>query len=196
MEVIAHRRNRVEDLRDTPTSHGVEIDIRTFGGRLVLNHEPFEDGTAFEEWLRFYNHGTLILNVKEDGLEDRVLALLAEHGIDQFFFLDQPMPTLIKWGRQGERRSAVRVSEFEPVDGALAVAPYVDWVWIDCFTRFPLDRQALEDLKAAGLSLCIVSPELQGRSDDMLVREFIVEFRRRGVIPDAVCTKRADLWAP
>lgn len=195
MEIIAHRRNTISELRATPVDHGVEIDIRTFGGRLILNHEPLEDGEDLEEWLSSYQHGTLILNVKEDGLEDRLLALLAAQDIRQFFFLDQPFPTLVRMGRMGERRCAVRVSEFEVVGSALASAPLIDWAWIDCFTRFPLERAHLEELRTAGLSICIVSPELQGRSSDTEVQGFIDEFQRRGLNGDAVCTKRADLWA-
>ena len=195
MEIIAHRRNAIQELVETPLSYGVEVDIRTFRGRLVLNHEPFEDGVALDEWLRYYEHGTMILNVKEDGLEEMVLDLLAKHDIRRFFFLDQPFPTLIKLGRRGERRCAVRVSEFEVPGSALAASPYVDWVWIDCFTRFPLNRAGLEELREAGLSLCIVSPELQGRTRDADIRDFIAEFARLGVVPEAVCTKRGDLWS-
>lgn len=195
MEIIAHRRNTVDELVATPTNHGVEIDLRTHAGRIILNHEPFEDGEVFEEWLDSFRHGTLILNVKEDGLEESVLRSLRERGIDRFFFLDQPFPTIVKCGRVGEHRCAVRVSEFESVATALAMTGYADWVWVDCFTRFPLVAREATDLVAAGFSLCVVSPELQGRTDE----RDLIEMRRllaaSGIAPDAVCTKRADLWS-
>ncbi len=137
--LFAHRRNTIAELRETPPSYGVEIDLRTDAGEIVLHHEPFSGGTSFRAWLADYAHAGLIVNVKEDGLEDAVLALLAERGVDDFFFLDQPFPTLVKTGRRGERRCAVRVSEFEPVAQAVAVGDLIDWVWVDCFTRWPLD---------------------------------------------------------
>lgn len=195
MEIIAHRRNTVDELVATPIDHGVEIDLRTHGGRIILNHEPFQDGEVFGEWLDAFRHGTLILNVKEDGLEDAILHLLADRGIERFFFLDQPFPTIVKCGRRGERRCAVRVSEFESVDTALAMAAYAGWVWVDCFTRFPLTTRQAAELVDAGLSLCVVSPELQGRSDEQEIIDMRRVLMASGLAPDAVCTKRADLWS-
>ena len=70
----------------------------------------------FETWLDHYSHKTLILNVKEEGLEERLIASMASRGIDDFFFLDQSFPFLIKWSKLGEHRCAVRVSEFENIE--------------------------------------------------------------------------------
>lgn len=193
MEIIAHRRNRIDELIATPREHGVEVDIRSEGDRLVIHHDPFASGPDFEEWIGYYRHGTLILNVKEEGLEMRLLAIMADRGIDRFFFLDQSFPFLIRTARQGERRSAVRVSEYESIDTALAVAPMIDWAWIDCFSRFPLDHEAAGRLRAAGLRLCLVSPELQGRPVDEIA-SLRALLANECIGADAVCTKRADLW--
>ena len=193
--LFSHRRNTVEELRATPTSYGVEVDLRSDGGELVLHHEPFSGGTSFREWLADYDHAGLIANVKEDGLEDAVLALLAEHGVETFFFLDQPFPTLVKTGRRGERRCAVRVSEFEPVAQAVAVADLVDWVWVDCFTRWPLRADEVQALRDAGLRTCLVSPELQGRLDPAEAQALARSAADVGLVPDAVCTKRPEQWA-
>jgi hypothetical protein len=173
---------------------GVEVDIRSRGRRLTIHHDPFETGEDFERWIEHYRHGTLILNVKEEGLEDRLLAIMAERGIDRFFFLDQSFPFLIRSARRGERRSAVRVSEYESIETALSLAPMIDWAWIDCFTRFPLDGAAARRLSAAGLRLCLVSPELQGRSPGEIatLRDLLAA---EAIEADAVCTKRPDLWA-
>jgi hypothetical protein len=194
LELIAHRRNRIDELVATPPELGVEVDVRSGGGRLFLHHDPFAEGEDFEAWLDHYRHGTLILNVKEEGLEARLLALMAERGIDRFFLLDQSFPFLIGTARQGERRSAVRVSEYEAIETALRVAPLIDWAWIDCFSRFPLDRAGAARLGEAGLRLCLVSPELQGRAVEEIgaLRSILEE---RAIAADAVCTKRPDLWA-
>lgn len=194
MEIIAHRRNHIEELRATPAPLGIEVDIRSHGDRLHIHHDPFVLGENFEDWLAEYRHGTLILNVKEEGLEQRLLSLMASHGIDRFFFLDQSVPFLIRTAKAGERRCAVRVSEFESVESALAVASLIDWVWVDCFTRFPLDRKSAQRLTDAGLKLCLVSPELQGRpvSEIAELREALAG---EGIVAEAVCTKRPDLWA-
>ena len=73
MILISHRRNLIKELKSTPREYGVEIDIRTRGNDLILHHDPYEHGVLLKEWLKFYNHSFLILNVKEDGLEEELL---------------------------------------------------------------------------------------------------------------------------
>ncbi len=80
MLYIAHRVNTIEQLERTPTEYGVEIDLRDRGDRLFLQHDPFSDGVDFAEYLQHYRHGTLILNVKSERIEWRVLELLRQAG--------------------------------------------------------------------------------------------------------------------
>jgi hypothetical protein len=189
MRFIAHRRNSLQALRETPVCHGVEVDVRSCGDRLILSHEPYERGEPFSNWIAEYHHGTLILNVKEEGLEEKLLACMRERGISDFFFLDQSFPYLVKTSLSGERRSAVRVSEFESLETALALAGRVDWVWVDSFSRFPLNQQDWLRLKDAGFRLCLVSPELLGRVPQPEIRRLRAEMAKWGVEPDAVCAK-------
>ena len=194
MKLISHRRNTLAELIATPEQYGIEVDIRSYGDKLVIHHDPFVEGEHFESWIAQYRHGTLILNVKEEGLEARLIDLMKAHGIDDYFFLDQSFPFLVKWSRLGEHRCAVRVSEFESVDTALSLAGKVDWVWVDCFTRFPLDGGDAARLKDAGFRLCLVSPELQGRDAALEIPQMIRLLAEQGIVADAVCTKRPDLW--
>lgn len=191
MELIKHRCNTICELKETPLEYGIEIDIRSEGDRLIMHHDPFKGGEDLIEWLGHYRHGTLILNVKEEGLEERILRLMKEYAIGNYFFLDQSFPFLIKWANMGMSKSAVRVSEFESVENALVMKGKVDWVWVDCFTHFPLTGKAIAILKDAGFKLCLVSPELQGHS-----LERIQEFSKliEGFAIDAVCTKKPELW--
>ena len=194
MHIISHRRNTIENLSATPDIYGIELDLRSYGSRLIVNHEPFTDGPLFDDWLKHYKHGTLILNVKEEGLEDAVLSLMKKYHIEDFFFLDQSFPFLIKTARQGERRCAVRVSEFESIESALQVAPLIDWVWVDCFTRFPLSGSQCKKLQDAGLKLCLVSPELQGLAAEIHIPEWRQMLLRESLVAEAVCTKFPSLW--
>ncbi|HDR9258065.1 TPA: hypothetical protein QDB21_004038 [Burkholderia vietnamiensis] len=194
MKIIAHRRNTIETLRATPEKYGIEVDIRSIADRLVIHHDPFVDGESFEDWLAHYRHGTLILNVKEEGLEARLIELMSAFSIADYFFLDQSFPFLIKWARLGERRCAVRVSEFESIETALSLAGMVEWVWVDCFTKFPLSSEDGARLRAAGFRLCLVSPELQGRTNEEEITKMQGELAERAIVIDAVCTKRPDLW--
>ena len=194
MQLISHRRNTVSKLLATDSKYGVEVDIRSEGGRLIIHHDPYVDGEVFDTWINAYQHGTLILNVKEEGLEARLISLMQSKGIDDYFFLDQSFPFLVKWSRAKERRCAVRVSEFESVDTALTLAGKVDWVWVDCFTKFPLSGQDARRLKGAGFKLCLVSPELQGRDAKIEIPQLASLLKERNIVADSICTKRPDLW--
>lgn len=191
MKLIAHRRNTLTELNATPPGCGVEVDVRSSGDRLTIHHDPFQTGESFDAWVEAYRHGTLILNVKEEGLEDRLIACMRDRGIDDYFFLDQSFPFLVKTASKGEHRCAVRVSEFEALDTALALAGKIDWVWVDCFSRFPLDRVEWLRLKDAGFRLCVVSPELQGRVSEAEILAQRSLFAGWGLEPDAVCCKLA-----
>ena len=196
MRIIAHRKNTIHELMSTPTHLGIEIDIRSLGGRLILQHEPFLDGEDFTHWVRAYQHGILIVNVKEEGLETRIIETLSGANIEEFFFLDQSFPMLVKTMTRGERRCAVRVSEFESVETALTLSGKVDWVWVDCFSRFPLSASDAKHLTEAGFKLCIVSPELQGPVDVQAIPRLCATLKEQGIQPHAVCTKVPERWRP
>ena len=190
MLYIQHRVNTIEQLQQTPAHYGVELDLRDRGDRLVLQHDPFKDGQDFEEYLRQYRHGLMILNVKSERIEHRVLELVRAAGILDYFFLDCSFPMIRTLVASGEHRIAIRFSEYEPIESALALAGQVDWVWVDCFTKMPLDDRSYGLLKQH-FKLCAVSPELQGR-DVATIAAYRQQLGRYPV--DAICTKRPDLW--
>lgn len=194
MKLISHRRNTVSELLATESKYGIEVDVRSEGDRLIIHHDPFVPGESFDEWINAYQHGTLILNVKEEGLESRLIASMQSKGINDYFFLDQSFPFLVKWSQACEHRCAVRVSEFEPIETALNLAGMVDWVWVDCFTRFPLSEKDARRLKDVGFKLCLVSPELQGRDANAEIPQLASLLKERNILADAVCTKRPDIW--
>jgi hypothetical protein len=190
MLIIQHRVNTIEQLRNTPVEYGVELDLRDQGDRLILQHDPFKEGQDFEEYLHYYHHGLMILNIKSERIEHRVLEIIQAAGVREYFFLDSSFPMIRTLVGVGEHRVAVRFSEFEPIENALALAGQVDWVWIDCFTKMPLDDSTYDPLKKH-FKLCAVSPELQGR-DVATIAAYRDQLGRYPM--DAVCTKRPDLW--
>ena len=187
MNFIAHRVNKSTELSDVPERYGVEIDLRDYGNRIVLEHDPFTDGEDFEEYLKQYRHGTMILNIKSERIEHRVLELIKKYGISDYFFLDSSFPMIHLLVNQGEHKIAVRFSEYEGLDTILAMKGKVQWVWVDCFKKLPITTENYRLLKDAGYKLCLVSPELQGRPDDILVYK---EYLKQNCIDfDAICTK-------
>lgn len=194
MKFISHRRNTIEQLKETNTNYGVEVDIRSFKNKLTIHHDPFIEGEEFDVWIKEYKHSTLILNVKEEGLEDLLLESMKKNNINDFFFLDQSFPFLIKTAKNGVAKCAVRFSEYESIDTAISLKGFIEWVWIDCFSKFPLSYNNFMDLKNAGFKICIVSPELQGFDPDIEIPSFHKIFKEKNIIPDAICSKRIDIW--
>jgi hypothetical protein len=40
MIIICHRINTIEELKKIPKEYGVEIDVRGYGDKMVLTHDP------------------------------------------------------------------------------------------------------------------------------------------------------------
>ncbi len=187
MHFIAHRINTIDELQYVPKECGIELDLRDFGLDLVLQHDPFKGGILFEDLLKHYHHGTMIVNIKSERVELKALELLQKYNVTNFFFLDSSFPMIINLSSRGERRNAIRFSEFEGIGTIRAVKDRVEWIWVDCFTHLPLNNEIYRELRATGLKLCLVSPELQGRPDD--IRPYAIQLREQDIEFDAICTK-------
>ena len=194
MEYIAHRINTIEELKQLPTEVGVELDIRDRGDRLILQHDPFTDGEDFEEYLKFYKHGTMILNIKSERVEFRVLELLKNSKVKSYFFLDSSFPMIYLLSKSTEKNIALRFSEFEGLDTILNMENKVEWVWVDCFSKLPLDIENFKILKNKGFKLCLVSPELQAQPEK--IKEYRYYLSQNHIVLDAICTKfkNIKLW--
>ena len=96
MELIIHRINKINELKKLDKNVGVEIDLRVYNDKIILNHEPYQNGDSFDEYLSEYNHGTLVLNIKETGIEEEVLNRVRKKGIKNFFLLDVEAPFFFK----------------------------------------------------------------------------------------------------
>ena len=193
MEIIAHRINTINKLKNLNINLGVEVDIRSNEKNLIISHDPFSDYINFKDWLSFYKHGTLILNVKENGLEKELLKTMKCFKKENFFILDQSFPYLVNTIIDGEKRCAVRLSEYESINTVLSLKNKLCWVWIDFFTKFPIDIEIYKILKKNNFKLCIVSPELQGHpfSKCLELKNFI---KSNKMYFDAVCTKNVKFW--
>ncbi len=188
MEFICHRINTKAELADVLPEHGVELDLRDdLNGRIYIQHNPFEPGEDFEEYLQHYHHGTMILNVKSERIELKIQELMKKYGITDYFYLDSSFPMIYLLSSQGEHRVALRISEFEGLDTARNMAGKVDWIWLDCFTRIPIGEQEYDELKSLGYKICFVSPELQGRDAD--IEAYKQQLSEAGMEMEAICTK-------
>ena len=147
MEIIAHRINTINKLKNLNNKFGVEVDIRSNDKNLIIGHDPFSDYINFKDWLSFYNHGTLILNVKENGLEEELIKTMKHFKKEKFFHSRSIIPLYYKYNKNWRKRCALRLSEYESINTVLSLKDKLSWVWIDFFTKFPIDFEIYKILK-------------------------------------------------
>ena len=191
---IAHRINTVAELKKVPQEMGVEIDLRDYNGELVLQHDPFIGGELFSEYLKYYRHSTMILNIKSQGVEWKALEMLDAEGIHDFFFLDLSMTSMFRMFQLGEKRVASRFSVFEPFENTLAIANNIEWVWVDTLNEFPLRGEDYLLMRNLNLRFCLTSPDLLDRPNQIALYKSLCE--KREIQFDAVCCKleNVSLW--
>ena len=197
MVIIRHRVNTLLEISSIETKYGVEIDLRSHNGEIIVSHDPFTaNPILFDDWLKFYNHKILILNVKEEGIEQKVLEIVHLHKVENFFFLDQTFPLIVKTLKGGETRTSIRISDYESLttlerfERLSLFKP--NWVWIDSLTGNWEHLSYLADIKKMGYRVCLASPELHQRElDSELIQ--ISEFIKMTPI-DSVCTKYPEKW--
>ena len=193
MRIYSHRINRKSALEQTSPDFGVEIDLRTYSDRLILSHDPFTSGELFEDWLSAWKGQPLILNVKEDSLEEAILEILNKHGVTDFFFLDQSYPSIRRLIARGITKVATRVSDYEDLTTALKSGS--DWVWLDSFSAsWDYLIEATKAVEENGQKSCLVSPELQRKdpSDELSRLKLLIQ--ENNLKLNAVCTKVPESW--
>jgi len=193
MRIYSHRINRKSALEQTSPDFGVEIDLRTYSDRLILSHDPFTSGELFEDWLSAWKGQPLILNVKEDSLEEAILEILNKHGVTDFFFLDQSYPSIRRLIARGITKVATRVSDYEDLTTALKSGS--DWVWLDSFSAsWDYLIEATKAVEENGQKSCLVSPELQriDPSDELSRLKLLIQ--ENNLKLNAVCTKVPESW--
>lgn len=192
MEYIAHRINSVAELKKLPAEYGVEVDLRdNLDGSIYIAHDPFIPGENFEDYLKHYKHGTLILNIKSERIEIKVLELIKKYAIPKYFFLDSSFPMVHYLSESGESNIAIRFSEFEGLDTIRKMERKVRWVWVDCFNKLPINKKVFTEFKRLGYYLCLVSPELQGRDGE--IEDYKDYLKNENIVFDAICTKQYNI---
>lgn len=192
---VSHRINTIKHLRNIPASYGVEIDLRDDGKNIILNHDPFKPGELFEDYCKEYKHALMLLNVKTEGIEDSVLKIVKKYKIKNYVFLDITFPTILKLAKKREKNIAIRFSEFEPIENALALKGKIKWVWVDTFTCLPLTKNIYQKIKKAGFKLFLVGPDRWGRPKD--IKRYADFLRKNNIRIDAVMSelKLLNEWA-
>ena len=195
MILIKHRINSIKELEKINFKYGVEIDVRSLKNRLCLNHEPYNSGVSLDSFLKKFNHSFLIVNIKEEGIEFKVLEKLKKNKVKNFFLLDVTVPQILKiLKRKKEKRIAIRISKYENLEGAMKLANKIDWVWVDTFDgKLPITFNQIKKLKKKKLRICLVSPELPMKKN-LYLDKLKTNFKKKINLFDAICTKNPKKW--
>jgi len=145
---------------------GTETDFRDFDKRLVISHDPpTTDALPADELFHALAKRNpalpLAVNIKSDGLQSMLKQALTLHGIKNYFLFDMSIPDAVTCINAG-LRVFTRQSDIEPLPNFYKEAA---GVWMDAFSDDHwLTIEAIETHLDAGKEVCLVSPELHGRS--------------------------------
>ncbi|WP_241576809.1 hypothetical protein [Rosenbergiella collisarenosi] len=155
--------------RSFSQGYGTETDIRDFNGELVISHDiPNERCMSFEDFMKLFilydDNLPLALNIKSDGLSEKIFEYIKFYKIENYFCFDMSVPETIRYLDAG-LNVFVRRSEYE-VDNDLFVSS--KGVWLDNFYQESLDEKNLMSYLESGKKVCIVSPELHRRDEKLM----------------------------
>ena len=190
--IIKHRVNTKKDLLKTHIRYGIEIDIRSNDKKIYLSHEPFEKGYDLNEFLKFYNHKFIIANIKEEGIEEKVIEIFYKNKIKNFFLLDTTVPKSLKI-KKGKNILCLRRSEIELLNYESKIINRYKWIWCDYLNKnYSLNNIELKIIAKKKFRLCFTSPELVNKNYNInLLEKFFTKYKIR---PDCICTKKPDEW--
>ena len=193
-QFICHRINTINELKNIDKIFGTEIDLRDDhkSGKIILAHDPFINGEFFEDYLKEYRHNILILNIKSERIEIECLRLLEKYNIHDYFFLDSSFPMIYLLNKEYKNNNnAYRFSEYENIKNFIDNESMYSTIWVDCFTKFPLNKENYELIKNKNKKICIVSSELQKQPEK--INEYRISIIKNNIIPDMICCKSYNI---
>jgi glycerophosphoryl diester phosphodiesterase len=143
---------------------GTETDIRDYKGELVISHDIADETCIsvrlfFEIYSRYDNSLPLALNIKADGLQAKLKALLVEYNVENYFLFDMSVPDGLICIKHGLKVFS-RESEYESIPSFYEEAI---GVWLDEFKSHWITRETIEKHIVEKKAICIVSPDLHKR---------------------------------
>ena len=192
MIIVAHRVNKLELLKKIPKTYGIEIDLRGYNKKIVLNHEPFQNGITFENFLKYYNHKLLVVNIKEAGIEKEAIKSLKKFKIKNYFLLDVEQPFIWSSEKKKFKNIAIRFSESENILNSKQYIGKFNWIWIDTKTKLPINKTNYKLVKR--YKSCLVCPERWGRPEDIKKYKKIIKQNKFEISAVMTDFKYAKLW--
>lgn len=193
MIIIKHRINSINQLKKINPKLGVEFDVRTFKNYFSLSHNPFKKGEFLPKYLNNYKHAFAIIDVKEEGIERKILNTIKKK-INNYFFLNVSIPRIeILLKKKININLCLRLSEFENINKINFFYKKIKWIWVDTFNnKIPVNIHELKKLSNK-FNLCLVSPELVP-TNSIALKKFYILNKKKIKYFKAVCTKKTFFW--
>lgn len=141
---------------------GIETDLRDIKGEIVISHDmPTGSEITFEEVLKLMNGRNLplALNIKADGMADKIKSLLVKYNQTNYFTFDMSIPEMIYQLKTG-------LNVFTGLSDIIKTPILFEeakGVWLDCFNFDWFGEEEISKIVNQGKEVCIVSPDLHKR---------------------------------
>lgn len=142
---------------------GTETDVRDIAGKLVISHDmPHGDEMTFDDMLNIMagRNLPLALNIKADGLSNKIRESLEKHNHTNYFCFDMSIPDMVVQLKQG---MAVFTGLSDIMKTPVLFEKVVG-VWLDCFNSDWYGADVIDNLINDGKKVCIVSADLHKRN--------------------------------
>jgi hypothetical protein len=160
----SEKNQRIAYERSFSLGFGTETDIRDYKGELVISHNIADEKCIsvkemFEIYNKYDNTLPLALNIKADGLQVKLIELLEEYKIMNYFVFDMSVPDGLQYFKHCIK-VFTRQSEYEKIPSFYDMA---SGVWLDEFQRHWIDQDIIKKHVQNNKQICIVSPDLHKR---------------------------------
>ncbi|MDD3150914.1 MAG: hypothetical protein PHV68_08770 [Candidatus Gastranaerophilales bacterium] len=191
-KIVDEKNSKEAFIRSFESGFGTETDVRDFNSELVISHDiPDKNCMSFEEFLKIYCEYDktlpLAINIKSNGLSDKLLQLLKEYDIQNYFVFDMSIPESLSYLKR-ELKIFTRQSEYEKEPVFYAES---QGVWLDCFLEDWIDEKTVINHLLNNKKVCIVSPELHGRKY-LSAWEKYKNFKCKNNLNIMICTDKPE----
>lgn len=140
---------------------GVEIDLRDYVGNIVISHNmPIGNEITFKEVLEILDgrNLTLALNIKADGLADKIKDLLKKYSCTNYFTFDMSIPEMVY-------QQKIKLNVFTGLSDIVKTPILYEkslGIWLDSYNLDWFGEYEIKELLCKK-KVCVVSPDLHQR---------------------------------
>ncbi len=173
MQIISHRgywkeiqerNSETAFVRSSDLGFGTETDIRDYNGEIVISHDIAQSSSiSLDKFLKIYKRFNsslpLALNIKADGLQEKLKEALRKNDITSYFTFDMSIPDTLGYIDKGLVFFS-RQSEYEPIP---AFYEKCAGIWLDAFKDIWYNAEVIKKHVESSKQVVIVSPDVNYR---------------------------------